>query len=457
VANVNLSAMPHTTPANPRRRRSHDARLRAPGLAALGSGLLATVASGMSLAQLRLPQLPLQLPAIGVPADLPAATTILDAQLRARVEARQLTARALIRNHRAEIEADPAGSPMLRAELLAFAPDPNTLQRALDMGFEIVRRRALDSLGVELVVLRVPPNLSTRTALDRLQRIDPQGAYDYNHIYLEGGEAALSADGPRTPPKENEVAATRSGNAAEPRIGLVDGGVDLTHPAFTHSLLMQSGCDGQPIPSAHGTAVASLITGNTAEVHGAAPEAALYAVDVYCGRPTGGAVDALADAFATLARQKVSVINVSLVGPRNAVMELLIRRVQAQGILVVAAAGNDGPAAPPLYPAAFPGVIAVTGVDSRQRVLPEAAQGAHIQFAARGAELIAADLQHAYSSVRGTSFAAPIVAGLLGVLITEPGQPGADIAVQKLIEQSIDLGPRGRDPVYGYGLVGVRR
>src|SRR6201999_3074847 len=99
------------------------------------------------------------------------------------------------------------------------------------------------------------------------------------------------------------------------------------------------------VPEAHGTAVASLMIGRSPRFHGAAPGSDLYAADVYCGLPTGGAVDAVADALAWLVRERVPVINVSLVGPPNAMLESVVRMVIARGHVVVAAVGNDGPAA----------------------------------------------------------------------------------------------------------------
>jgi subtilisin family serine protease len=186
---------------------------------------------------------------------------------------------------------------------------------------------------------------------------------------------------------------------------------------------------------------------------GALPGAHLIAVDVYCADVTGGSTDRVALAFAALTQAGAQVINVSLVGPRNTALARVVAAVQARGILVVAAVGNDGPAAPPLYPAALPGVIAVTGVDARDHVLPEAGRGSHVVFAAPGAELRAAGLQEGYATVRGTSYAAPIVAGLLaGLLGPEPDR--ATQALQALIATARDLGPPGRDAVYGYGLVG---
>jgi subtilase family protein len=90
--------------------------------------------------------------------------------------------------------------------------------------------------------------------------------------------------------------------------------------------------------------------------------------------------------------------------------------VQRRGIRVVASVGNDGPAAPPQYPASFAGVIAVTAVDARGRALPEAGKATHLDFAAPGADMAAALPGQGYARVRGTSFAAPLAAARLLVI-----------------------------------------
>ena len=125
----------------------------------------------------------------------------------------------------------------------------------------------------------------------------------------------------------------------------------------------------------------------------------------------------------------------SLVGPRNQIVEGVVRRLVQSGVVIVAAVGNDGPAARPLYPSAYEGVVGVTGVDARDRVLAEAVRGPQVDFAALGI--------YADPRVRGTSFAAPIVAALI-----------AQSSVQRLEASARDLGARGRDNVYGAGLVG---
>jgi hypothetical protein len=107
-----------------------------------------------------------------------------------------------------------------------------------------------------------------------------------------------------------------------------------------------------------------------------------------------------------------------------------------------------------LYPASYPDVVGVTGVDARRKVLLEACRGKQVDFAAPGADMAAASLSLSFSAVRGTSFAAPIVAGLLAASLREPDREAAAKAVAGLSTQAVDLGSRGIDKVYGAGLVG---
>ncbi len=194
--------------------------------------------------------------------------------------------------------------------------------------------------------------------------------------------------------------------------------------------------------------------GRSPQFHGAAPGSELYAADVYCGLATGGAVDAVADALAWLVHEHVPVINVSLVGPPNLMLENVVRLVIAHGHVIVAAVGNDGPAAPPLYPASYPDVVGVTAVDARQRALIEACRGKQVKFSAPGADMSAANPAQSYAAVRGTSFASPIVAGLLAEALSQPDKVAAERAVADLAAHAVDLGAPGPDPVYGFGLVG---
>jgi subtilisin family serine protease len=156
-----------------------------------------------------------------------------------------------------------------------------------------------------------------------------------------------------------------------------------------------------------------------------------------------------------MAEERVAVINVSLVGPRNLLLERAVGALIARGHIIVAAVGNDGPAAPPLYPAAYPDVVGVTAVDGHRRVLIEAERGPQVMFAALGTDLQAAGIGRGYVAVRGTSFAAPAVAVLLASMVAVPDRSASLGAIGVLAKRAIDLGSPGRDLTYGFGLVGA--
>jgi subtilisin family serine protease len=201
--------------------------------------------------------------------------------------------------------------------------------------------------------------------------------------------------------------------------------------------------------------VASLFVGWSEEFSGAAPGAQLLAIDVYCGGGSpGGRLRDVVTALSELAAAEVRVVNMSIVGPDNMVLAAAVKALLARSIFVVAATGNDGARARPLYPAAYPGVIAVSAVDARRRVLPEASGGAHVSFAAPGADIMAAVPGGRFQNVRGTSFAAPLVAGMRARELAKPGADTVDI-LRQFTAAAEDRGAKGRDHRYGYGLVGT--
>jgi hypothetical protein len=350
----------------------------------------------------------------------------------------RLRLRTLLRENPRALEADARGLPVVRGEVMAIAPRAAALEAARAAGFTVARRRTLEGAGIEVVTLRPPPRQSARRALRALREMDPDGRYDLNHIYAGAGDARRAGSG--------AAAAAATGGAAG--AGLIDGGV-AAHPAVDGLIAEQRGfAPGGVVPGRHGTAVASLLAGRDGGFRGATPGTRLLVADIYGDGPTGGSADALAAALGWMAARGVPVVNVSVVGPPNLLVEAVVGALSAQGRLIVAAVGNDGPAAGPLYPAAYPGVIGVTAVDRRDRALPEACRGAHVAFAAPGADMAAADAGGGYARVRGTSYAAPLVAGLLA------GQGGIGaVAVETLAREARDLGRAGVDPVYGRGLV----
>lgn len=361
---------------------------------------------------------------------------------------RQRNVDELWRRDRNRYERDPAGELVLRAELTLYAPGTALLASARALGYTLLRERVLDGLETRVVVLRAPAGQTTASALAQLRALDPSLAADFNHVYTPSGTTTEAGAAPST------ASAAPADMAAGLRVGLIDSGIDTRHPALRAADVRRRGCtEAAPSPaSPHGTAVASLLVGQAGAFHGVLPRATLFAADVGCG---DAAVDAIADALAWLVRAQVPVINISLVGPANRTLEQVVRAVTARGHVIVAAVGNDGPAAPPLYPAAYAGVVGVTGVDPRRHVLPEALQGPQVMFAAPGSALAVASGE-GYAAARGTSFAAPLVAGLLAARLRSADPAAAARVVADLAREAIDLGAPGRDPVYGEGLVGER-
>jgi hypothetical protein len=407
-------------------------------------GFVMSVAlAGAAAAQLPVPQVPVprvqgpQLPATGTLPGVQDLGRGVGGTLRELSAVRTLRVERAYREHRAELDRVD-NELVVRAEVVAIDITEPALAQAMKADFRVLRMQELADLGLRITVLQTPAGWSAARGLKRLRKLDPAGSYDFNHVYLDSGIIGAAVAGPTVP---------ETAGAGGARLGLIDGGVDGNHSAFSQVRLLRFGCNGAAVPSTHGTAVASLA------VRGQ-PASQLYAADVYCGAPTGGAIDAVAAAFGWLARERVAVINVSLVGPRNALLERVVRSLVDQGYAIVAAVGNDGPAAPPLFPASYEGVIGVTAVDAKQRVLVEAARGKQVDFAARGLdENAAVAAPDSFAPVRGTSFAAPLVAGLLARKVPAPDSQLRQRALDELAQDAQDLGARGRDDVYGAGLV----
>jgi len=402
------------------------------GAAPAGAQLLPSPSSVVERTGLPLPRLPLADRLAG-DVDSLADRLTPDALAAARLD--RLT--APVRAHPRALERDDQGQPVVRGEVLAVSPTPEALAKAAAAGFVVARQTRSDDLGLSLVTLTPPKGLSARAAIKRLRDLNPGGDYDFNHVYADAGletVVAASAAGP--------VAAQDGGG----RAGLLDGGVAADQPVFTHVRLEQRGfADGGARPSAHGTATASLLAAAGADQ--------ILVADVYGKGPAGGSASAIVGALAWMAQARAPVVNISLVGPPNGALGAAVKALLARGCLIVAAVGNDGPAAPALYPASYPGVIAVTGVDRRRRLLPEAGRAAHVDFAAYGAEVKVAAPGGRPASVRGTSYAAPVVAGRLARLLDAPDPAAAQRAVARLAAEAVDLGAPGVDPVFGKGLV----
>ncbi|WP_421847856.1 S8 family serine peptidase [Novosphingobium sp.] len=333
----------------------------------------------------------------------------------------------LVRDHRDAIEFDADGQPARHGELLLEGADDASIARAVQAGFTLIAREDVPDLGFSVVRLGVPAGRSLARAQRELRDLLPEVTIAADQLYLESGAAAAGATGKPGMPAV----------AVSTRIGVIDGAPGSAAPVAA----MRGFARGAPFPSDHGSAVVSLLR--------QAGGANIVAADVYGTDPAGGNAMAIAQALGWMVAQQARIVSISLVGPRNPVLERAIKAAQARGAVVVAAVGNDGPAAPPSFPASYPGVLAVTAVDGRDRALIEAGRALHLDYAAPGADMLAANAAGVWKPVRGTSFAAPLVAVRAAHAV---GSAGARWQTE-LDREARDLGRRGPDPVFGRGLL----
>ncbi|GAB3785933.1 S8 family serine peptidase [Dyella agri] len=380
--------------------------------------------------QRSLPNLPL--PASPLPGALPGVNPQGADDLLRRPLALSLKVQVgtLLRREPRRVTVDPKGAPILRGEYLAMRLPDAQLDALQALGFTADRQASADAtLGLDFAVLHDTRGRGTQEAMRVLQQAAPDATFTYQHLYLPAGDAGV-APAASSPAPMPAVPARG--------VGMIDGGVDPADPALAHARIEKHGCS-KTAASRHGTAVAArLVAGDTDT---------LYAADLWCGDEVGGATSGLVDALAWMDREHVAVVNISLVGPDNPVLAGAVQAMIARGHVLVSAAGNDGPAAPPLFPAAYPDVIGVGAVDARGRVLPESASGKQVAFCAPGVAGSGRDI------LRGTSFAAPIVARKAIPLLDTPRPGAATQALQRLIGEARPLGASGRDTRCGYGLL----
>ncbi len=354
-------------------------------------------------------------------------TTRIARNAQERVRQRVDRLARLVRTSGGAIEFDRAGAPARAGELLLISPNPEALNAVRRAGFAVLSEERLDALDIEVTRLRVPAGQPLAKAQAALEALLPEAEITADTLSFQSG--VVSNDGsPKKPVTPAAPVATS--------VGMIDGAPRAGMTGGT----TRSFAKGAPRASDHGSAIASLLSG--------AGVKRVLAADVYGSDPAGGSALAIGRAIDWLAGERARIVSISLVGPDNPLLARAIAAGRRRGIVFVAAVGNDGPAAPSAYPASYPGVVAVTGVDGRNRALIEAGRALHLDYAAPGADMTAINAAGKRVKVRGTSYATPLVAARAAAAI----DAGADV-ILSLDAEARDLGPRGPDAVYGRGLV----
>ena len=355
----------------------------------------------------------------------------------------------------------PAFAP---GEIVTLALSDADLALLLARGYAVIEARAVPQVGIVARRLAIPPGTTLEAARNEVRALASGADADFNHYYRSEQAAGGSAcDGPHCPAFAligwEPGVSTPGACGARVRIGVIDTGINPDHEAFTRARLdlHRIAPEATDLSRAvHGTAVVSILVGSPdSRSPGLLPEAEVIAVDAFHRRGGDERADvfALAAAIDYLAARDIRVVNMSLAGPPNTVLERAAAALTAREVLVVAAAGNGGPQAEPAYPAANPDVLAVTAVDATGQVYRRAGRGPHVDLAAPGVEVWTAASVRGARPKTGTSFAAPFVTAVAAsILAAEPGLDRAGL-VSRLTGGARDLGEAGFDEVYGHGLV----
>ncbi len=242
------------------------------------------------------------------------------------------------------------------------------------------------------------------------------------------------------------------------RVGVIDTAVESGAMLKSVSVVRRSFLAAGEISASptHGTAIAALIAGrdSTAEFSGISPGVSLHVAAIMRiqGGETASNTAALVRALDWLVGERVQIINLSLGGTGDQVMEEAISRVVRARIIIIAAAGNQGEDAVPSYPAAYPGVIAVTASDALDHIFEQANRGPYVALTAPGVDVWVPD-KSGGRYVSGTSFAAAVVSGAVAVMLARYPALDASSARELLCQHARDLGSPGIDPVFGCGLI----
>ncbi|MCR9137180.1 MAG: S8 family serine peptidase [Alphaproteobacteria bacterium] len=239
-------------------------------------------------------------------------------------------------------------------------------------------------------------------------------------------------------------------------VAIIDTAADFQHSEFGETETASINVSGfDPVPGSHGTAIAGILAAGSTLV-GVSPDAHILSIQAFAfdedGKPFSTSF-MIAKALDQAASAGARVINMSFAGPRDPVLVRSLDALSLRNTLMIAAAGNNGPKAKPVYPGAHPETIAVTAIDSAGRVFDGANQGDYVEIAAPGVAILAPAPGEKYDMPSGTSMATAHISGVAALLLER--QPDLTTAEFRaiLMSTAVDIGSEGRDPAYGAGLV----
>ncbi|ABD08242.1 Peptidase S8 and S53, subtilisin, kexin, sedolisin [Rhodopseudomonas palustris HaA2] len=237
-------------------------------------------------------------------------------------------------------------------------------------------------------------------------------------------------------------------------VAVIDSGVDIAHPELVGALAGSFDPLGsKEKPHQHGTGVAGAIVAR-AKLTGGAPEAKILAIRAFGEGKTGSQSSTsylILKSLDIALGHGARIVNMSFAGSQDPLIARGVAAAAARGIVMIAAAGNAGPKSPPLYPAALPGVIAVSATSPGDTLFAASNRGPQIAVAAPGVDVLLPAPDGKYEVMTGTSFSAAFVSGIAALMIERNPTLVPDQVRAVLSQTARDLGAPGRDDLFGAG------
>jgi subtilisin family serine protease len=278
-----------------------------------------------------------------------------------------------------------------------------------------------------------------------------QPMYLYHFVQSTGGEATAEQYAPE---KLGAVEAHRFATGNGVTVAIIDSGVDPNHPDLAGAISGSYDAAEPGKPHPHGTGMAGAIA-SRGNVVGIAPGAELLTVRAFSAssQSAEGTTLNIIKGLDWAAEKGARVVNMSFAGPADPRLKDTLTKAIAKGMVLIAAAGNAGPNSPPLFPAADPGVIAVTATDATDALFSGANRGKYIAVAAPGVDVLVPAPEASYQLTTGTSVAAAEVSGVVALLLERnPHLTPKDVR-RILMRTAKHLGRHGEEREYGAGLV----
>ena len=321
----------------------------------------------------------------------------------------------------------------------------------------LINTQRVGLINTTFYVARITDGASVTTKIRALNATGRVRAAQPNYLFELVQTTAVAAPAEAPDPSQYALAKLHLDDAHNLTLGdnvlvaVIDSGIDTAHPALTGIVAKSfDALHSSEGPHKHGTAIAGIIAGH-GHLSGAAPSVRILAARAF-GTTQGSTTTILASLDWAVA-EHARVVNMSFAGPSDPAFERALTAAYQKGTVLVAATGNAGPKSPPLWPAADPHVIGVTATDFDDHLFAMANRGRQVAIAAPGVDILVAKPGNAYNMETGTSFAAGFVSGVAALMIQRDPKLTPAALEKVLLATAHDLGPKGRDDMFGAGLM----